>query len=287
MAGAALAGVRALTLPPAPPVPTDLLQEWLPAGGSDLYYALLYAPAALRPTLTLLEAFRRHVVNVPLTCSNPDIARAKLAWWHGELHAFAATGSQHTLLRALAPLAAHDTALQPALFAVVDGSANLLDSPRFADAAARRAAYTGVHGPLWQVHARLCGLTAPSHAAALCRLGVAVELTHGLRDLRRVIAAGITWLCRTHEPPSRAETADADWYAAVAAREVAYLREELAQARAALPRTRACRPALVLGDLAETLLGEIAADGCRVWERRIDLTPLRKLWHALRVRSAT
>jgi phytoene synthase len=44
------------------------------------------------------------------------------------------------------------------------------------------------------------------------------------------------------------------------------------------------RPLLALALIARTMLREIRADGCRVLDRRITLTPLRKLWIAWRAR---
>lgn len=268
--------------------PPDALAEWLPPVGSDLYYALRFVPLAHRGPLTLLEAFRQLLTGLPLGCSNPDVARAKLAWWHGELHALDPARSQHALLRALAPHAATDPALVPALFAVVDGTAALLDQSRFEDVEARHACYARVHAPLWRVHARWAGVSDEQVCTAMAELGVAVELAYGLRDLRRLVDAGLAWVSRDREPAVPSATADAEWYAALAQREVPHLRATLDAARARLPTLGPhARVVLVRADLAGVLLDELAADGCRVWERRIELTPLRKLWRALRVRSAT
>jgi phytoene synthase len=292
MVGAEMGGVRALITWSSTREPqAGALQDWLPPAGSDLYYALRYLPPAVRASLTVIEAFRRHLVNLPLECSNLEIARAKLGWWHGELHTLESARSQHVLIRALAPIAAQHPALRAALFALVDGVAGLLDEPRFASADSRHAAYLRVHGPLWTVHAAVSGLTVPAEIAAMCRLGVAIELAYGLRDLRRVIDAGLTWLCRAHEPTAEIPPAHADWYAAVAQRELPYLRDELQAAQRAMPcrgdHARACRVVLVLGELAQMMLAEIAADGYRVWERRVELTPLRKLLRTLKIRSVT
>jgi 15-cis-phytoene synthase len=267
------------------------LRELLPLPGSELYYAVLFLPAEIRHEVTLLETFRRHIVTLPYHCSNHDIARAKLAWWHGELHTLQQATSRHAIARALAPLVAREPLLVAALFALVDGMAELLDATRFATGAARRECYTRVHGPLWVVHARFCGVTSTSDLAALRDLGVALELAYGLRDLRSLIRAGVTWLCRSHEPPVATTDNDADWYTAVAAREVPYLRDALHTAETALApqsrRAKSLRALHVLSNLARATLDEIATDGYRVWERRVEITPLRKLWRALLIRSAT
>ena len=45
---------------------------------------------------------------------------------------------------------------------------------------------------------------------------------------------------------------------------------------------RAQRPGLVMAAIYRTLLREIRRDGCRVLDRRMGLTPIRKLWIAWR-----
>lgn len=272
-----------------PPDPA-LLAEFLPAPASDLYYALRYAPAHLQARLTLIEALRTLIAGIPATCSTPELARTKLAWWHHALHGLPDAPPAHPLLQAVAPLAREDPALIEALFAVTDGVAKLLDLPRFADATERETAYDAVHGPLWAVHVRSCGFGS-SPALEICRrAGVQIELARALCELRRVIGGGVAWLCRGHEP-STPGLNDADWYAQVAARETASLLPALAasgRAVGGLPGPQAAlRPLRVLLDLSCLTLQEVAADGHRVWERRVELTPLRKLWRALRIRVAT
>lgn len=274
----------------APPGVTSPLAGFLPVPGTDLYYALRFAPPTLQARLTLIESLRATIAGIPGTCSTPDIARTKLAWWHHALHGLPDAPPAHPLLQAVAPLAREDPALVEALFALTDGTTRLLDLVRFADGAEREASYDAVHGPLWAVHARWCGFDA-THARGICRrAGVRIELARGLCELRRVVGSGVAWLCRSHEPTA-AGLGDADWYAAVAARETSELGVALAESASAVagltgPRA-ALRPLRVLLDLSSLTLRELAADGHRVWERRVELTPLRKLWRALRIRVAT
>ena len=71
---------------------------------------------------------------------------------------------------------------------------------------------------------------------------------------------------------------------ALAARDIAALQEELRAACAALPRGATLRTLKVAAALALATLAEVAADGSRVWEHRIELTPLRQLWLAWQTR---
>ena len=74
--------------------------EYLPQAGTDLYYAQLYLPPQRRRLLALVESLRGEIARVPASCSSPEIAATKLAWWReGRLRAASSgvkrTGSVH------------------------------------------------------------------------------------------------------------------------------------------------------------------------------------------------
>ncbi|HEX6137779.1 MAG TPA: squalene/phytoene synthase family protein, partial [Casimicrobiaceae bacterium] len=73
-------------------------------------------------------------------------------------------------------------------------------------------------------------------------------------------------------------------FAGLMAFEVNRAREWYERALAKLPARdrRAQRAGLAMAAIYRTLLDEIARDGYRVLDRRIALTPLRKLWIATR-----
>lgn len=274
------------------PPAAEILNEHLPPPGSDAYYALLYAPAPLRHSLALLEGYRSAIAGIPFNCSSPDVARAKLAWWQDEIARLGTGEERHVLCRALAPLAPDGSELKRALAALVTGVDELLIGQRFASAAARQRAYDAAHGPLWAACARLCGVTDPATERASRDLGSAIELAYALRDARRCRDGGVALLCAETEQASGlgeealGRLSEADRYARVIALDIAGVRVALSTARDALaPRERRrLRPLVVLSRIADATLAEVLADGCRVWERRVELTPLRKLWIAWRVR---
>lgn len=262
------------------------LAELAPRAGSMPYYALLYAPSPLRQALTLIESFRQLMISIPLTCSNLDIAHAKLAWWHEEVARIGDGVPRHALGRALVPWVQAQPALHGALHANVLGITQLLTATRFASRGERFAAYSQTHGALWAMHASLSGATSGELLAAAGRVGSLVQLSHALNELRRHVDSGIAVITRDSEPPSSPgeQWANAAWYAALAARDIAALQEELRAASAVFPRGAALRTLKVAAALALATLAEVAADGSRVWEHRLELTPLRQLWLAWRTR---
>ncbi len=272
-------------------VSSSALIEHLPSPGSELYYALLYQPAGTRPALTLIEAFRRTITAVPLGSSNAEITQTRLAWWHEELHSLEGSAVRHPLLRALHPLVHAHSSLLPAMFSLVEGVARQLAHPRYADTGERHALLGEGHGPLWRVHGELCGVAGEVDLQHLVELGVLTELAWLLRDFRRAITGGLSVLSRDHEPVSGAPADDETFYRACLQRELASLLAILGSARARFAhhprRRRDLRCLRTLALLAERTLQEVQADGADAWSRRLELTPLRKLLLALRVRVST
>ena len=262
------------------------LAELAPRAGSTLYYVLLYAPMPLRQALTLIESFRQLMISIPLTCSNLDLAHAKLAWWHEEVERIGGGVPRHALGRALVPWVQTHPALHIALQTNVLGITQLLTATRFASRGERFAAYSQTHAGLWAMHASLSGATSGELLAAAGRAGSLVQLSYALNELRQHVDSGIAIITRDSEPPSLPgdQLANAAWYAALAARDIAALQDELRAACAALPRGATLRTLKVAAALALATLAEVAADGSRVWEHRIELTPLRQLWLAWRTR---
>ena len=261
-------------------------EEFAPPAGSDTHYALLYVPSALRTPLALVEAFRGQLVSVPLLASDPVVTMAKLTWWGEELGRLAAGGPRHALTRALAPLVAEDPALLPALDALVAGIAGSLHGAGHVDDAARQAAFDATHGPLWEYVARRCGAGNPQAAR---RLGVRLEIAYALRDLRRQVEAGTVPIPRdtlaAAEVVAFTGGAGTPLTRAVAA-DLAACRAAITEGLATLPRAERRRllPLVTLARIGLALLAEIERDGCQLWDRRLELPPLRKLWLAWRTR---
>ncbi len=54
--------------------------------GSILYYVSLNLPESLKTPVLLLHALHGEINRIPVTCSDPGVARIKLEWWREELH---------------------------------------------------------------------------------------------------------------------------------------------------------------------------------------------------------
>jgi phytoene synthase len=124
-------------------------------------------------------------------------------------------------------------------------------------------------------------------------LGLAFQLTNIIRDVGEDARRGRIYLPADEldrfgvsaEDILHARTSDA--FRRLMEFQIDRAEQHYEQAFAQLPAQdrRAQRPGLVMAAIYRTLLREIRHDGCRVLDRRMALTPMRKLWIAWRTWS--
>jgi len=68
--------------------------------GSVNFLTYRFAPKHVRDPLLVLQALVAEIVSIPLKVSEPEVALAKLGWWHSELDDRGWTHSQHPIVRA-------------------------------------------------------------------------------------------------------------------------------------------------------------------------------------------
>lgn len=259
------------------------LAAWLPQPGTERYYALLYAPPVQRDLLARVEGLRGEIARIPTSCSAPAVALPKLAWWREELARLARGEPRHPLTQALHE--AVPTMLVPAAMALVGGIESMLGGPDWPTREDRRRAVSAAHQPLWEVALSICCGHEPAPAPAL-DLCAAVEEAWLLRDARRHLDGGLPLATRDSSSlpgtPLPAATSRGAFFAHTLGADLALLETELRAGLQVLPRRRQLRPLATLAALAIATVAEIRSDGSRVWDCRIELTPLRKLLIAWR-----
>ncbi|HEX4882725.1 MAG TPA: presqualene diphosphate synthase HpnD [Casimicrobiaceae bacterium] len=268
--------------------PDEYCQQKAAASGSSFYYSFLFLPPERRRAITALYAFCREVDDVVDEVRDPAVARMKLAWWRSEIERAGAGTPEHPVGRALAQ-AMRDYALPGAqLQAVIDGMQMDLDQARYVDFAALELYCHRVAGVVGLLAARIFGYGDPATEGYARDLGIAFQLTNIVRDVGEDAGRGRIYLpqedlARFGVPASQILKRDGGGaFAALMAFEVQRAREWYARALAQLPRAerRAQRVGLAMAAIYQTLLDEIERDGFRVLDRRIALTPVRKLWIA-------
>jgi phytoene synthase len=269
--------------------PQGYCQDRAAPRGSSAYYALLFAPPGTREPAAALLAFRREVGDVPIECSDPGVARAKLDWWRAEIdRAFRGEG-QHPISRALAPAIAEHRVAAEQLLLVVDGVEGDLDHPEYPSSRELGLYCHQVGGMLWMMLAEVFGYQDRQSLRYAQGLGTGIELAELIGALREDARRGHVRLPAdemvdfgvTRQSLFVPETSVG--LRALLTVQARRAREHLARGLEALPeedRTRQ-RPGLVRAAIAQATLDEIERDGFRVLERRVALPPLRKLWIAL------
>jgi phytoene synthase len=268
--------------------PDEYCRQRAASSGSSFYYSFLFLPEERRRAITALYAFCREVDDVVDEVADRDVASAKLAWWRNEIRGAFEGSPQHPVARALQPVVAAFRLPQSHFQAVIDGMAMDLERDRYADFAELERYCHHVAGVVGLMSAEIFGYRDARTRDYAHDLGIAFQLTNIIRDVGEDARRGRIYLPE-REFAAHGVTAAAllrreggARFGAVMAEQVARARSWYRRALGALPAVdrRAQRPGLVMAAIYQALLDEIERDGYRVLDRRIALTPLRKLWIA-------
>lgn len=275
--------------------PHAYCQDKAAASGSSFYYSFRFLPPDRRRAITAFYAFCREVDDVADECSDPELARAKLAWWRGEVARLYAGQPEHPVTQALLEALAPFHLPEDAFGQIIDGMEMDLGTVRYPDFKALRLYCHRVAGVVGEVAALIFGGTVdkPVDRATLKyanRLGLAFQLTNIVRDVGEDARRNRIYLPQDELAAHGVTEADllagrmGDGF--VGLMEFQYRRavQTYEEALALLPAAdrKAQRPGLIMAAIYRALLEEIRTDGFRVLDRRISLTPLRKLWIAWR-----
>lgn len=265
-------------------------EQWLfpnratPAG-SSAYYSVRFAPARLRNDLAALLAWRQQVRAILDEVSDPGVARLKLQWWREELERTRAGEPRHPLSQVLQPLLKHHRLPVQPFHQMADGVEAEIqrrrpaDEPEFDDACDRD------QGAMFELLTRCHGVDNADELGTARRLGGYCARVYLIRDSGALVRNGRsvfrTDLLREHGLSAEALTQrdrreKLPELLAAAAREAQAVLPPLEQV-SRLPACTCGRAAVLCA-----LLGELERSGFDLGDRRIGLTPLRKLWIAWR-----
>jgi phytoene synthase len=176
------------------------------------------------------------------------------------------------------------------LLAVIDGCQMDLDQSRYLDFQALERYCQLVAGVVGEVASNIFGRTEPDTLTYAHKLGRAMQLTNIIRDVGDDARRGRIYLpmselkqfdVKAHEVLNRGYS---DRFRALMTFQAERAHRHYDEAFALLaPVDRAAqKPGLMMANIYRTLLREIEADGFQVLHQRTSLTPLRKLWIAMR-----
>jgi phytoene synthase len=274
--------------------PEQYVQDKAAKSGSSFYYAFLFLPPPRRAAITAFYAFCREVDDVVDEVHDPGVAATKLAWWRSEVaNAFAGAPS-HPVTQALMPHVQSFAITPEHLQAVIDGCQMDLEQTRYLDFAGLARYCHLVAGVVGEVASSVFGRTQPGTVQYAHKLGLAMQLTNIIRDVGEDARRGRIYIpvselqqfdVKAHELLRR----EAPWgyserYGALMRFQAERAHRCYDEAFALLPEAdrAAQKPGLMMANIYRTLLREIEAGDFQVLHQRIALTPVRKLWIAMR-----
>lgn len=272
--------------------PDEYCQQQAGTRGSSFYYSFLFLPAPRRRAITALYAYCREVDDVVDECSDPQLARTKLAWWREEIAQTFRGTPQHPVTQALLPAITTYGLQQALLQEIIDGMEMDLDYARYAtfdDLALycrRVAVAVGI------LSATIFGYRDPRTLDFARDLAMAFQLTNIIRDVgedarRDRVYLPVTDLKRFHVPVQDILSGRAtDDVHALLTFQAQRAEDYYQRALTGLPAVDrlAQLPSLIMADIYHANLAEIRADGFQVLNHKVVLSPLRKLWIAWNTR---
>jgi phytoene synthase len=268
--------------------PDEYCQQKAAASGSSFYYSFLFLPAERRRAITALYAFCREVDDIADDVSDVATARSKLAWWRTEVASLFAGHPQHPVTKALAPFVKEFGLDAARMNEIIDGMEMDLAYHRYPDFDSLKLYCHRVAGVVGQLSASIFGYANPSTLEYAESLGLAFQLTNIIRDVGEDARRDRVYL--PQDELARFGLAAEDILARRGGegfRKLMEFQAERAQSHYDLafsklaPEDRAAqRAGLIMAAIYRTLLDEIRDDRFDVLDKRIALTPLRKLWIA-------
>ncbi|MEO8154576.1 MAG: presqualene diphosphate synthase HpnD [Rhizobacter sp.] len=270
--------------------PEQYVQDKAAQSGSSFYYAFLFLPPPRRAAITAFYAFCREVDDVVDEVHDPSVAATKLAWWRKEVATGYSGQPTHPAMKALMPHVANFDIRAEHLMGVIEGCQMDLEQSRYLDYPGLARYCHLVAGVVGEVASGIFGRTEPATVQYAHMLGLAMQLTNIIRDVGDDARRG-----RIYLPVSEMQQFDvkaqeilnrgySDRFTQLMRFQAERAHRCYDEALALLPEVdrRSQKPGLMMANIYRTLLREIEADNFQVLHQRTSLTPLRKLWIALR-----
>lgn len=270
--------------------PNEYCQDKAARSGSSFYYSFLFLPPPQRRAITALYAFCREVDDVVDECEDANVARIKLQWWREETARIFDGTSRHPVGQALQESVSTYDLPQEHFLEIIDGMEMDLDHQGYSSFKDLALYCHRVASMVGLMSVEIFGYQDRHTLKYAHDLGMAFQLTNILRDVREDAARGRLYLPLDELERFGVTQEDvmahrmSDNMRALFRFQAKRARQHYEQAYAHLPETDryAQRSGLIMAAIYEATLREIEDDGYNLFDRRISLTPLRKLWMAWR-----
>lgn len=260
--------------------------------GSTLYYSLLFLPEDTRRAATALHAFHGEVRDVEDECRDVNVARVKLQWWRDEVQRMFNGQPRHPVTKALLEAVQAYSLPQEQFLEIIDGVEMDLDYGTYATFKDLSLYCHRVASMPAMMAAEIYGYSDRQTLKYAHQLGTAMLLTHIIDNIHHDGIRGRLFIPLEELEQFRVSAEDVmagrdtEGTRALMAQQVQRARQTYTGALERLPETDRYRQrgGLITAEIDMATLGEIAANGFHVLDRRITLTPVKKLWIAWRVK---
>jgi phytoene synthase len=268
--------------------PNEYCQDKAAASGSSFYYSFRALKPEIRAGITAFYALCRELDDVVDECSDPQLARIKLAWWRNEIARLHEGHPEHPVTQAMLPMVRSRNIPKAWLEEIVDGMEMDLDQQRYEDYRALLLYCHRAAGIVGQVAAEIFGFRNRQTLKYAHELGLAFQLTNIIRDVGEDARRGRIYLPLDEleqfdvKPAEILNRKHSERFAALMQFQYERAVQAYEHALALLPPEdrKAQRAGLAMAAIYSALLEEIRRDGFHVLDRKISLPPLRKLWLA-------
>ena len=270
--------------------PDDYCQQKAASSGSSFYYSFLFLPPERRRAITALYAFCREVDDIVDECQDPQLAATKLVWWRTEIDRLYDGKPEHPVTQALQAVLPQFNLPREQLLEIIDGMEMDLTQTRYLDFKALSLYCYRVASVVGLLAAEIFGYTDRKTQKYAHDLGMAFQLTNIIRDVGEDARRGRIYLPIEDLQRFDVKAAEilnarySDNFRRLMEFQIERAEQYYTQAFSALPAVdrRTQRPGLVMAAIYRALLDEIRRDGCQVLTQRTSLTPIRKLWLAVK-----
>ena len=261
--------------------------------GSDLYYATLYLNKEIRNQACLIEMLRREVCHIPESCSEPDIARAKLAWWMEEFKRTKECLSRHPLTKALTLNELSRAHLMDVLLALTAGTFEDVTAKTFFDRAAVTKHLRHLNADLVSLMAQLFEIYSSDEIDLILNLACAVERSNAILGLRDHRNSPTLYFCESDmaacglTPQSIRSSRSSSELERFLEGQITIVKSDLISTLSQLSRNLRKRGKFFTtqAEINLQVLDLALKKNCHVLENRMELLPIRKLWLAWKLKN--
>jgi len=268
--------------------PDEYCQDKTAKSGSSFYYSFLFLPPDQRRAITAVYAFCREVDDVVDETSDQEIAQNKLNWWRDEITRLFDDEPQHPVTKALASAIKDFNLPQDHFIEILDGMEMDLHYdayPGFKELSLychRVASIVGI------MAVEIFGHQHRNTIKYAHNLGMAFQLTNILRDVREDAGRGRVYIPldefkRFNTSPEDLQTGNnKEQLKQLFQFQAQRAREYYQKAFELLPDSdrNTQRSGIIMAKIYLAILEEIEKNNFDVLQKRISLSPLRKLWIA-------